>query len=763
LKEGKFNRVIVGDKAGTIYLIDCARKLLLAKTEAFPGCRISSISTASITWLDTNLVIVAVCARGSGYVNIFFYKNNESKLFHHYKLKITNPVEAQENTVADSYPRHVKISADGLYLTVTTYNGEVLVLEMPPIPEPKIKKEFQEAIGKLQLGGKKEGKSSLTSLTAMYQSDSSQLIDGSIEREEAKEVLYEDHIVLKLPVYTPPKFIPKEEPVEEVVDPKGKKKEAKKEIKKEQKKDSKKDAKKEDEEPPKPQMLFGPLKKDEEGGDISPELPYAEFMPICFFIQSTKSFKAEGVKGPQAIRISPSTTSIIVVYTGSYVGFEYLLAGKDGQLRIPKDFSLNKQLVNIIKMKPKNIPKEKKEFIDYINSELQPKEKDTGKKLDRKKEEQVKKVERKGLDTKKDPKAKEEPIEEPVKDSFIGMRKLEAGKTILTADYTETSESNQLLALGLCDGTVIIYDIAFGYPKAVIQKFNASVSTLAFNGTKHLVVGYNNGYIQIFKEEKDWPLILQARVHQDMNSPVIAIYPSDIGICIACDSEGNARLFDLYRGKKIGKLCPLLKHSSQPWTWRLFPGLCLSIQKDTIIAVSSHSDTSLTEKLNETIGKSEHGVYYNGMKAIPLTGLEFSLNPSVLFLFRIEDLLLAIYPAIASMNRPDLNIGILFENYDESKKPEEIVNALEPIFKSEDISSIRKSPHASHKSNQMSKQDQLPSIKITKQKETTKGSKKYGAPTIELLNPELYKQRMKHTVTGIRHTVYDSIKQVKEV
>jgi len=767
LAEGKFNRVIVGDKIGTIYLIDCARKLLLTKVEAFPGRRICSISTVSITWLDTNLVIVAVCARGSGYINIFFYKNNESKLFHHYKLKIADPIEAQEDTSADNYPRQVKISADGLYLTITTYSGEVLVLEMPPIPEPKIKKEFQDAIGQLQLGGKKEKKSSLTSLTAMYQSDSSQLIDASIECEEVKEVLYENLIVLKLPVYTPPKFVPKEEPVEEVaVDPKGKKKEVKKEVKKEQKKDAKKGVKKEEkkeEEPSKPLMLFGQLKKDEEGGDISPELPYSEFMPICFFVQSSKSFKAEGVKGPQAIRMSPSTTSIIVVYTGSYIGFEYLLAGKDGQSRIPKDLSLDKQLIAIIKMKPKNIPKEKKEFIEYVNGELQPKEEEIGKKVNQKKEEQAKKVERKGTDIKKDSKAKEEPVEESVKDLFIGMRKFEAGKTILTADYTETSESNQLLALGLCDGTVIIYDISFGYPKAVIQKFNAPVSTLAFNGIKHLIVGYNNGYIQIFKKEKDWPLILQARVHQDMHSPVIAIYPSDIGVCIACDSEGNARLFDLYRGKKIGKLCPLLKHSSQPWTWRLFPQLCLSIQKDTIIAVSSHSDTSLTERLNETIGKSEHGVYYSGMKAIPPTGLEFSLNLSVLFLFRIEDLLLAIYPAIASMNRPDLTIGTLFENYDESKKPEDMVNALEPVFKGEDISSIRKSQHESRKSSQISRQDVLPSIKVTKQEESTKGAKKYGAPTIELLNPELYKQRMKETLTGIRHTVYDSIKQVKEV
>lgn len=765
LAEGKLNRVIVGDKSGTIYLIDCARKLLLTKAEAFQGRRIAGVSTASVAWLDTHLVVVAVCARGSGHVNVFFYKNNESKLYHHYRVKVAEPAEAQEDTAADEYPRQVKVSADGLYVAVTLCSGEVLVLEVPPIPEPNIKKEFQDAVNQLQLGGKKEGKSSLASLTAMYQSDPSSLIDGSIECEEPREIPYEALLVLKLPVYTPPKFVPKEVPAEEPpVDPKAKKKEVKKEQKKETKKGAKKEEKKEEDEPEKPAMLFGPLKQDEEGGDISPELPYAEFAPVCFFVQSCKLFKADGVKGPQAIKMSPCTTSMVVVYTGSYVGFEYLLAGKDGQPRIPKDFSLDKQLVGIIKMKPKNIPKEKKEFIEYVNEAFQPKDEEPKKKADRKQEEQAKKPERKVPDPKKDPKAKEEPAEEPVKDAFVGMRKFEAGKTILAADYTETSESDQLLALGLCDGTVVIYDIAFGYPKAVIQKLNVPVSALAFNGTKHLIVGHSNGYVVIFKKDKDWPSILQARVHQDLNYPVIAICPSGIGICVACDSEGNARLFDLHRGKKIGKLCPLLKHSSQPWTWRLFPQICLGIQKDTIIAVSSHADPLIAERLNEAIGKSEHGVYCNGMKSLPLSGLEFSLNTSVLFLFRIEDLLLAIYPAIASMNRPDLTIGTLFENYDETKKPEDMMQGLEPTFKSEDISSIRKSPHPSHKSSQMSRQDQPPTIRISKakQKETAKVPKKYGAPTIELLNPELYKQRLKYTATGIRHTAYDSIRQVRD-
>lgn len=44
-------------------------------------------------------------------------------------------------------------------------------------------------------------------------------------------------------------------------------------------------------------------------------------------------------------------------------------------------------------------------------------------------------------------------------------------------------------------------------------------------------------------------------------------------MAIAIDSGGNARLFDLIRGKKIGKLTPNLKHSIKNWVWRLRPGV----------------------------------------------------------------------------------------------------------------------------------------------------------------------------------------------
>ncbi len=732
LSAGKFNRVILGDKFGGLHLVDCARKLELTKVEAFPGRRVTSVSTATVTWLDTNLVTVAAVARGSADINIYYYKNNESKLYHYYRYRMMEPTEAAADTPVAGFPRLVRLSADGFYLSVVTYDGQVVVLKTPEIPEPKLKAEFQQTLGQLHIPGKKEGKSSLASLTSMYQSDPASIIDASIEGTEPQDLPLDEYVVLRLPAYKPPvKEPPPEEPHEEeekkdskkTGDPKkgGKKPDGKKEAKKVAKKEAKKDSKKptgkketkkaeveeEESEPTIPPVVFGAAQADEEKGDAGNEVAYSQFHPLTFFVQSSHYYKPESVKGPRAIRKILLTSSVIVIYTGAFEGAEYLLAGKDGLEREQKDYSLDKELTKVLRMKPKSLPKEKKLFIDFVNAEF-PKdpaspEKPVGAAAADKDKSKGKEKE-KPKEKKQPDSAPEETAPQPKK-----LKRFEAGKLITCADYTESGESDQLLALGLADGTMIVYDIAFNYPKGVIKKLDAPISALAFNQRKHLVVGYNNGYVAIIKIEKDWPLVARARVHQDKKSPVVLIGTSTIGTAVACDSEGSVRLFDLYRGKKIGKLTPELKHSTHAWGWRLLPQTLIVVQKDTIIAIPQHTDPT-GPSLHSVIEKAEGQTYISALKSLP-PAVPTKIPPSVAFLFRIEDLLLSNCPGLASQTRPDLSLATVFEGYDENRKPGDLPPALPP-FKTEDISSIKKSARASQRSSQLSHQDPIPAIKI---------------------------------------------------
>jgi len=77
-----------------------------------------------LEWSDSKLTYAAITARCSPIIEIVAFKHSENKLFHLYTLNLNS-----ENTGTDptaSYldlPHSVKLSKDGLFMTVTFYNG----------------------------------------------------------------------------------------------------------------------------------------------------------------------------------------------------------------------------------------------------------------------------------------------------------------------------------------------------------------------------------------------------------------------------------------------------------------------------------------------------------------------------------------------------------------------------------------------------------------------------------------------------------------
>lgn len=145
-KEGQhqiLNKTIIGDKFGQLHLFDAGRKLILDKKLLFEsGRRIQHISNASIAWMDTKLTYLAVTARGSPFVKICCFKNNENKLVHIYSLNtcpsLSNPdnLEMNPDQIYLDLPCETSISLDCVFMTVTSFSGEVKVLKLPPIINP---------------------------------------------------------------------------------------------------------------------------------------------------------------------------------------------------------------------------------------------------------------------------------------------------------------------------------------------------------------------------------------------------------------------------------------------------------------------------------------------------------------------------------------------------------------------------------------------------------------------------------------------------
>lgn len=81
-------------------------------------------------------------ARGSPIVNILAFKHNENKLRRLYSLNVmpelANPEtpEINERQTYHEFPSAVKLSMDGVFLSVTLMNGAVKLIKMPPVLNP---------------------------------------------------------------------------------------------------------------------------------------------------------------------------------------------------------------------------------------------------------------------------------------------------------------------------------------------------------------------------------------------------------------------------------------------------------------------------------------------------------------------------------------------------------------------------------------------------------------------------------------------------
>jgi len=64
------NKFVIGDKVGTLHLLDTSRKIILDKHNLFEGHRVIDITSASTSWAETYLSTIVAIARGSPDIKI---------------------------------------------------------------------------------------------------------------------------------------------------------------------------------------------------------------------------------------------------------------------------------------------------------------------------------------------------------------------------------------------------------------------------------------------------------------------------------------------------------------------------------------------------------------------------------------------------------------------------------------------------------------------------------------------------------------------
>ena len=137
LKPNPLNLLLAGDKYGNTNILDLNRRIQLQKIEVVPSHRITAIEGVTIEYCDDYLLTFAIVARGEPTVHVYRIWTHDYKPVH---LARINTVRSEKSpfsstTKLGEFPYKVQFSADGLFLAVTLFNGSV---EIYSIPEPPL-------------------------------------------------------------------------------------------------------------------------------------------------------------------------------------------------------------------------------------------------------------------------------------------------------------------------------------------------------------------------------------------------------------------------------------------------------------------------------------------------------------------------------------------------------------------------------------------------------------------------------------------------
>mmetsp|Transcript_42095 Transcript_42095/g.55444 ORF Transcript_42095/g.55444 Transcript_42095/m.55444 type:complete len:114 (-) Transcript_42095:58-399(-) len=107
----------------------------------------------------------------------------------------------------------------------------------------------------------------------------------------------------------------------------------------------------------------------------------------------------------------------------------------------------------------------------------------------------------------------------------------------------------------MIDGAIIVIDLQLGIEKFFVEKHPMAITSIAFYEDKVLVSGSVDGRVNLCDLDSD----NQSRIYkcqnvQDRKIPVSKIVTSDYGVAIAVDIEGNCRVYDMIRLRKLCKI-----------------------------------------------------------------------------------------------------------------------------------------------------------------------------------------------------------------
>lgn len=358
-------------------MLDTSRKIILHKDVAFQGHRILDIANSSIPWVDTHLSTIAVIARGIPDIKIFMNKNSENKFYHIYTIKgislnAENDGGVKEETNYLDFPCKIEISKESLFMLVTTYGGDVHFLKLP------------EPLNPIKAIDPAQPVQTEVVATPAQEPTAISFMKPEIDHIAHKDLKFADLLEFSVKNKELPKqfidpFDPKNEVVEEEVNEKDPKAKKGKEVVKEPEEppvDLNQDS------GPKIDYKVGKKKFDGDMGDASYLFRHRGPMPHAYFTRSLFCAQVGSHSSLQYKQVM-ITTGFVIAYQKLKIVEQYFIQ-KASKNNVPKNFTYDHfqqefmRRKNEEKKKKENtlatLIKTAKEDMDKQNKEKQPEE-----------------------------------------------------------------------------------------------------------------------------------------------------------------------------------------------------------------------------------------------------------------------------------------------------------------------------------------------------------------------------------------------------
>lgn len=347
----------------------------------------------------------------------------------------------------------------------------------------------------------------------------------------------------------------------------------------------------------------------------------------------------------------------------------------------------------------------------------------------------------------------------------------------------------------------MLLDLALGIERAFVEKHPTSISAMAFFEDKVLISGSIDGKVNLCDiEGEECNTVYKCQNTQDRRIPIASVVVSEFGVGIVVDIDGNCRFYDLHRLNKIAKVSSRAPNVKAATTWRMVPNPTFVATNETFIAVvnepasEEHTvpDTELppapdvpvklakgqeppppvdppkpyeVHSEKDIVIASQFSHQKENMKSLRniVRGAPeklFVMQKSHVLFFRLEDIILNLFPHLAAYRKRGVTTKDVFENHDPLNRKE--TQSTSPDITSTNIRLTEAigSPVQLNDTAKSGFSKKLLSnflefnndtgfnfaigggavSKAESSRSDKNSSGGYGAPTLAMLNPELFKQ-----------------------